>query len=352
MITNIKISGFKCFDSCLLNIKNLNLFTGMNSSGKSSAIQAILLIFQSVNNGKNMNILNGEYIKLGKFNDIKNYITGSKNINVEITLDNKENVKMRLFVNEDNEMCITITDDSKKILENEDLIYLSADRTGVQDAYNINTVDNERIGIHCEYAFGYLSKNGISTGLEDIFIKNINYGKGLGNQVDYWLEYILGYSIQVEEIVDTDLIKVMYRKSSSAKMFRPRHVGTGVSYVASIIIAALSCKKDSIIIVENPEIHLHPAAQSKLIEFFAFLASRGVQVIIETHSDHIFNGMRKSIKRGEITSENSQVYFFKQDEKGICNPINIEISKTGAIINQQNGLFDQFDDDLDELLGL
>ncbi|MFL0165711.1 AAA family ATPase [Candidatus Clostridium helianthi] len=352
MITNIKISGFKCFDNCLLNINNLNLFTGMNSSGKSSAIQAILLTYQSVRNDKNTNLLNGEYIKLGKFNDIKNYITGSKNIDLEITFDNSKNAKIQLFINEENEMCIDIEEDSKEILDNEDLIYISADRTGVQDVYNINTVDNERIGIHCEYAFGYLSKNGISTGLDEDFVKDIDYGKSLGNQVDYWLEYILGYSIQAEEIVDTDFIKVMYRKSSSAKMFRPRHVGTGVSYVASIIIATLSCKKDSIIIIENPEIHLHPAAQSKLIEFFAFLASKGIQVIIETHSDHIFNGMRKSIKRGEITPENSQVYFFKQDEKGICNPVNIEINKTGAIGNQQNGLFDQFDDDLDELLGL
>lgn len=83
---------------------------------------------------------------------------------------------------------------------------------------------------------------------------------------------------------------------------KPSHVGTGVSYIASVIVSALSCKKGSLFIIENPEIHLHPGAQSKLLEFLSFLAAKGLQIIVETHSDHIFNGLRKSMKQKRISA--------------------------------------------------
>ena len=133
---------------------------------------------------------------------------------------------------------------------------------------------------------------------------------------------------------------------------KPRHVGTGVTYVASVITAALSCKKGSVFIVENPEIHLHPGAQSKLLEFFCFLASRGLQIIVETHSDHIFNGVRKNIKKQMIDLDEVSIYFFTQNEQHLSQPVRIIIDENGVIQNQKRGLFDQFDDDLDELLGL
>ena len=105
-------------------------------------------------------------------------------------------------------------------------------------------------------------------------------------------------------------------------------------------------------LVENPEIHLHPSAQSRLLDFFSFLASKGLQVIIETHSDHIFNGLRKNINSKRIQAEDTSVYFFKQNKELLSTPVKILIDENGVIKNQEKGLFDQFDEDLDELLGL
>ena len=122
--------------------------------------------------------------------------------------------------------------------------------------------------------------------------------------------------------------------------------------MANVIISALSCSKDSLFVIENPEIHLHPKAQSKLLDFFCFLAARGLQIIIETHSDHIFNGLRKNIKMSRISERDSSIYFFKQNEDLISEPVKISVSKDGVIQNHEKGLFDQFDEDLDELLGL
>ena len=133
---------------------------------------------------------------------------------------------------------------------------------------------------------------------------------------------------------------------------KPSHVGTGVSYIASVIVSALSCKKGSLFIIENPEIHLHPGAQSKLLEFLSFLAARGLQIIVETHSDHIFNGLRKSMKQKRISAEQERVYFFKLDEHYLSRPVFIKIDENGIIKNYEKGFFDQFDEDLDDLLGL
>ena len=111
--------------------------------------------------------------------------------------------------------------------------------------------------------------------------------------MDYWLERILGYRVSAEEIPGTELIRVAYSHRGVGKNIRPKNVGTGVSYIAEIIIAAFSCEKGDMLIIENPEIHLHPSGQAELMEFLVFLAQRGLQVVMETHSDHVFNGLRR-----------------------------------------------------------
>ncbi|EMV9621678.1 AAA family ATPase, partial [Campylobacter coli] len=67
---------------------------------------------------------------------------------------------------------------------------------------------------------------------------------------------------------------------------------TGLNFATKIIIIGLSLKKGDIFIIENPEIHLHPKAISKFADFFAFLVSKGIQVIIETHSNYLLSKLR------------------------------------------------------------
>lgn len=342
MFKKINIKNFKCFDDISLNLTNLNILTGQNSSGKSSIIQAILLLIQTIENSKG-NILNGHYTKLGYYSDVKNIFT-------------RDAVDILAVMNDMSEAELRISEDGKFELNrpnnNEnDIVYLSADRIGVKNEYDRNEEEIDRIGLHGEYAFDYLSKNKMENIKELDFIKDSSSGKNLGNQVDYWLEYFTGYSVKAEEVEGTAIVKVSYKTTDSTKELRTIHVGTGVSYLATIIIAALSCTKDSLLIIENPEIHLHPSAQSKFTELFTFLSSRGLQIVIETHSDHIINGIRKEIKKQTINLENVSIYYMCKNEK-LTVPEKITISKNGAIVNHKKGFFDQFDDDLDILLGL
>lgn len=114
----------------------------------------------------------------------------------------------------------------------------------------------------------------------------------------------------------------------------------------------LSSEKDSTIIIENPEIHLHPKAQAKLMKFLYFIAASGRQLFIETHSDHIFNGIRVGIATNEMDSNKIAVNFVTCDEKeGSQNSV-IQFGKMGNILNPIPDLFDQFELDINKMIGL
>ena len=105
-------------------------------------------------------------------------------------------------------------------------------------------------------------------------------------------------------------------------------------------------------VIENPEIHLHPRAQSRFVEFLVYISNHGLQVILETHSDHIYNGVRKCIKKRRLLKDNVAVYFLELDTAMQTELYKIRLNQEGAEENHPYGLFDQFDDDLDELLGM
>lgn len=100
-------------------------------------------------------------------------------------------------------------------------------------------------------------------------------------------------------------------------MFRPVNVGFGVTYTLPIIVAILSAKVDDLIIIENPESHLHPKAQSILGKLFAIAANAGVQIIIESHSDHILNSLRVCVKNKIISNESVAIYYFERKPDSI-----------------------------------
>ena len=345
MFRNLEINYFKCFERLMVDWKKLNIISGENSTGKSTMIQAILLLAQAQEYALG-NVLNGKYEQLGQVTDIRNiYKRGKISIRAEWDNDKKSSMLEYDDVNETWRI---------DIAGKMDIIYLSAERIGVQNEYHINTQELYRIGVRGEYAFDFLSKNKHENLREEKFAIR-EAGLNLGNQVDYWLNYIAGYTVQAEAIDGTTIVKVAYREKDSVKDLRPCHVGTGVSYLAGVIIAALFCTRDSLFIVENPEIHLHPGAQSRFVEFFAFLASKGLQVIMETHSDHILNGIRLCAKHNMIDPDIVRLYYFSRKKADteeyssipvIDNPV---LYKDGRLSFWPEGFFDEWDRAIDEL---
>lgn len=108
--------------------------------------------------------------------------------------------------------------------------------------------------------------------------------------------------------------------------------------------------------IENPEAHLHPKAQSKLAELMALAAQNGVQILIETHSDHIVNGTLVAVRKSEtlqgIAPDKVKIhYFLRSDSQHTTSVINLPVLEGGQIKNPPAGFFDQIETDLETLMG-
>lgn len=139
--------------------------------------------------------------------------------------------------------------------------------------------------------------------------------------------------------------------------FSSNNVGFGLSYTLPILVAILSAQKDALIIIENPEAHLHPNGIAKLTELICLAAQAEIQIILETHSDHIINGILVQCKKFEegqkgIDRNNVSVYQFDRNENQYCaKATKVEIEAEGLIRYPPEGFFDQFKIDRKFLMG-
>ena len=360
MIEKVRVKGLKSIRDLTVNCSKLNLFVGTNSSGKSTFLQALLIWKQKA--------LNGRYISIGDFREVRNYNLTNKTIRVEIKNEGYE----ELFYIECNEKTVNVKDpDDYLLFESEKYYaevrvigfhYLSCHRLGAADIYAKNISGNSNFGTDGEYALSYLLENESKVIDKKFVVENEKTTDSLLDQVNYWLDYIVGTTLSINDIKKTNYVQVRYNNNpanvnADAMYCRPVNIGSGISYLISIIITCLGAESRSVIIIENPEIHLHPKAQSKLCEFLCFVSKAGQQLFIETHSDHIFNGLRVGVATGKVLPEDISVNFFAMNKnyETQCNPIKFE--KYGKIVGTNdemniNDLFDQFEIDLDRMLGL
>ena len=109
----------------------------------------------------------------------------------------------------------------------------------------------------------------------------------------------------------------------------------------------------SMILIEHPEHRLHPSLAAKLGEQIARAAARGVQIIVETHNDHLFNGIRVAVHGGQIKPEAVGMFYFQAMEsqgRRVIEVASPQIDRRGRIDRWPDGFFDQFEEDLGQLL--
>lgn len=98
------------------------------------------------------------------------------------------------------------------------------------------------------------------------------------------------------------------------------HLGTGVSQLLPVIALCLQAKPGSTIILEQPELHLHPGLQQKLGTFLAVVSSTGRQVIVETHSEYLLTRVRRHIAEEHISEDSCTLVFVQDDGSVIQRP--------------------------------
>jgi predicted ATPase len=164
-------------------------------------------------------------------------------------------------------------------------------------------------------------------------------------------EFFPGCVLEVQQVPQANGVTLGLRTSDGTRFHRPIHAGFGLTQVLPIVVAAISAEPGDLLLVENPEVHLHPAGQAMMGGFLSKVAASGIQVLIETHSDHVLNGVRRAVKGGVINSENVLVHFFKARDAEGGQVISPTIDQGGNVDVWPHGFFDQFDKDMNYFAG-
>ena len=352
MIKKLVIENFKSIDYTELPCANLNLLVGTNSSGKSTILQALLLFAQNACIAQG---LSGEFVSLGSYDESKCLYSSKQNIEISVVNENDNPAGIRFGKKDKGYFFSRMSNDFGDIIgdsfdsDTRKIQYLSCHRIGPQNLYKKNMNMTDSIGVDGSYAISYLNVHGTDPLDKDI-CRNTQDFTLLG-QVNWWLKYIVDVEVETEEIVGADMLKASYSTDGGIRV-RPQNIGSGISYLISVIITCFAAPEDSIIVLENPEIHLHPTAQSKVCDFLYFISKHNRQLFIETHSDHIFNGFRAGIATGEIEQENVKTYFVALNDEHTTDVELVRFGRFGRIENQRKDLFDQFDIDMNKMIGV
>ncbi|MFD1910384.1 DUF3696 domain-containing protein [Paenibacillus rhizoplanae] len=180
-------------------------------------------------------------------------------------------------------------------------------------------------------------------------------------QVDAWLSIITpGTKVDIGDHTDMDIISLRYKFTSARNVsnsFRSTNVGFGLTYTLPVLVSLLASKPGTLLLIENPEAHLHPKGQSIIGKLMGLASMGGVQIITETHSDHVLNGIRLAVHGGQVSPNDVSINFFstnKKITKKIIHSVeNLSIDKDGRINNWPEDFFSMNGTkSLDQLLGI
>lgn len=350
MLNGYKIREYKSFEENNFDLGRLNLYSGANSAGKSSAIQALLNAADNLREEPQSHRAVARHTPVVTFNETRNFITNAKSYEIDFLEEGNE-VNIVFTPGDDAFKSINVEQDKKpserlySMLHNA-LFYLPAMRAGRLDNSTINpNAEQNPLGLNGEFVIDFYQNNRTQLLPESLWAGKET--KTLEGQVNLWLNKLTGYRLIVD--FEGTQYRVKFETIGGKQLF-PYHVGTGISFITEVIIVCLALPEDSIVIIENPEIHLHPSAQADLIDFLAMVAKSGRQVIVESHSDHLFNGIRRLLHKNEISLEDVRVFHFIRGKDGLTKGERVVLSQQGGIQNYIPGMFEQFDKDLDDIL--
>jgi predicted ATPase len=364
MIEELTLRNFKCFQAeKTFSFSKLNLLTGINGRGKSSVLQSVLLLAQSAWQTPNISklIINGEIISLGNFDDIKNSETKKDDsIFFKFKLSDFDDELTLEYIEDPKEPLLAIK--KRSITKNETIIkfsnviskvhFIGADRLGpVKYKEKINLPKFLHVGQRGEYAINILANSMNLDNVNDVLYRG-NDAKSLIQQTMEWLGYILeGAKIDIRgKDTESSILYMLINNKQNSYAYKPVNVGFGYSYILPLVVTGLIAKPGEIIMIENPEAHLHPRAQSRISEFFAMVASSGVQVFIESHSEHILNGFRVSVLKTDIPLRHGElsIHYFNENFESE----KLTVDENGKIEDWPSGFFDQEEIDLANIFKL
>lgn len=370
MIDRISLSSFKCFRNQAFDLTAVNVFTGFNGRGKSSVLQALLMLSQSVvkhNDLKQLEV-NGYYVKQDLFDDIVCSEAEGRRVLIDVdgSIDGVSHSLKLTFAKRSatTGKLVGLVYDGKNFFEE------AGDLSNTKEASKQGFLFNYPLESNALFKdFSYLSANRIGPtlfeekgeletinplGAEGQFRLNLLSGKEhLKDELSSIISYIMdgGEIVLNGEDEESPVLSFGFKRiGENNDYFKAVNCGFGYSYILSVLLQVLSSSGGALFL-ENPEAHLHPCAQSRLMKVICETClKRGTQLFVETHSEHILNAVRlMSVKKeSRLINKDVSLYFFDKD----FSVMELHLDEFGQINPWPSGFFDQQEEDLSAILRL
>ncbi len=382
MLQQIELQFFKCFALLKLPVGPLTLLSGANASGKSSVMQALVLLHQTIRDHEwsTRLMLNGTSIRLGAASAVIDDVFGRRTCAIAL-LDGDTAYEWD-FAGDRDEMSMAVDrvrangsseehpdalrdllpvafDDRRGTVSLANrlrrLTYLTAERLGPREHYALEDPQlTPVVGPTGEHAASVLYSGGDLPVLDSLTVPDVPPTRL--RQVGAHMErFFPGCALTVEKVPRASSVALGFRTSSATDFHAPVHTGFGLTQVFPVVVAALSVGREDLLLIENPEVHLHPAGQARMGEFLAEVAAAGVQVMLETHSDHVLNGVRRAVRRGALAPGDVALHFFRPrhdaERDGVAQVQSPHLDGDGNVDDWPDGFFDQFDKDMSYFAG-
>ena len=401
MLRAIELTNFKCFAQQRVELGAVTLLAGQNGMGKSTVLQSLLLIQQSETltraivlaveqdeenergvaridapmelRGRPPLVLNGQYVSAGTSRDLLCESASRDTVAIKFEWDDSDDGKGNL-VPSLLDMTFDASGHERDTMSLDAITfygpdlgtpfrgrarYLAAERIGPRmshavSAYHVDDLD--AVGHDGAYAVAFLESHA-GQEVEPALRRDDAPAITLVEQVSAWMAEISpGIRLHTQRVpeVNAAALSVSFTSGAAAsRRFRPTSVGFGISYTLPVVVTLLAARPGTLLLIENPEAHLHPRGQMALGEMIARAGAAGIQVIVETHSDHVVNGVRLAVKEKKIKAGQVRFDYFTRRDEGdrlIHEVVSPRIDADGRLDQWPEGFFDQWDLALERLI--
>ena len=408
MITNISLQDFKCFRHISIDPKLVTVLIGPNGSGKSSVLQALMLLKQSMKPGSG-SCLSGPLVRIDEQDfprrnpdntgrSVGLSFCGTVGSNSLRMIDKSPEVKFSSeaefspdgvlrshwgnvsFNHSDQTVFAGLEKDQDEsqwpIGQHAILIWQSSwplvfevmtasggiDSRPIVELLKAGAAGPSRIlqsmrvvqpirgMVRPEYPLGAQIVEDISlvAGLsqqEEDLATTLEYSRGLTEQVSTWMKRITGVGFKTELIPSQRIRPVAISIRGNVNLAAE---GFGTNALVGLLLQFTRAEAGATLLIEEPEIHLHPKAQAELAEVLSEEArANGKQMIMATHSEHILSRLLTLVAENKLSRDELAVYSFEKDDGGICTASEIEVTDSGQVIGGLKGFFDTTLDEMD-----